>query len=310
MNTQISNENTKSKTKDFKEEVLGLSLSNKIKFLNDLKVAYPKMRSILDTVEECQDSTKLSTKPKCLSIIGPSGSGKTTLMEIHKKNYPDIDTFEGVTKNILYSRIPCPARIGSLPTKLLYDLGDPFYSKKSSIAIQTQRLYNLLASCNVKLIILDEVQHLVDRNSEKLIRDSSDWFKELIDNCRIPVIFLGMPESKRIFVENQQLANRVSYYEELEPFKYDNTFRVLLNYFDESLPFPYVSGLAQQDISIRIHIATKGLMKHIRDLIVESSILALKHEHDRITMPILAKTFDKILSNVNEKNPFLPGFEL
>ena len=193
---------------------------------------------------------------------------------------------------------------------MLYDLKDPFYEKRTSIAQQTQRLYEILEKCNVQLIILDEVQHLVDRNSEKLIQDSSDWFKELIDCTKIPVVFLGIPDARKIFIENEQLANRVRLFEEFKPFVYDELFRQVLFLFDISLPFEETSGLAEPDMSMRIYLATKGVMKNIRDLIYESGKIALENNYNRITMPILAAAFEKYLYFVQENNPFSPGFEI
>jgi len=306
-NEQVSTTNQSNTTK---EKVCSLSISDKIRYLDDLRIYYPIMNSALKKIEECQLSTFFLKKPICLSIIGPSGSGKTTLMEIHRRKYPDRETPEGIYKSILYSRIPCPARIGSLPSKMLHDIGDPFYAKRSNIALQTQRLYDLIKACEVKLIILDEVQHLVDRNSEKLIRDSSDWFKELIDSTNVPVVFIGMPDSRKIFIENKQLANRVQLYEELRCFEYNDEFRKILYLFDINLPFVELSQLAQKDISKRIHIATNGLMKHVRDLIIESAIIAINNQQKKITLPILAASFNKILYYNNDQNPFSPGFEL
>lgn len=293
-----------------KEKLSNLSIIDKLRYLDNLRINYPKMNEALRKIEECQKSTLSFKKPKCISIIGPSGSGKTTLIEVYRKKYPDISKDEYTKKTIFYSRIPCPARIGSLPVKMLHDLGDPFYDKRSKIVIQTQRLYDLIKRCEVELIVLDEVQHLVDRNSEKLIRDSSDWFKELIDATNIPIVFLGMPDSRKIFIENEQLANRAQLYEELSPFEYDDVFLKVLYLFDSNLPLKEMSQLAQSDMSRRIFLATRGLMKNIRDLIVEATILAINTNHDRITMPILAESFNKMLYFNYDKNPFLPGFEL
>jgi len=78
--------------------------------------------------------------------------------------------------------------------------------------------------------------------------------------------------------------------------------------FDLYLPLKELSELANLDMSKRILIATEGLIKNVRDLIVESAKLAIQNNTNKISMPMLAKTFDKILYNQCEFNPFLPGY--
>ncbi len=292
-----------------KEKILALTYNEKIRYIDQLRISYPKMNQILQKIEECHHSTETFERPLCMRINGPSGSGKTTLVNIHQKKYPDINTDAGIEKPTLYSRIPCPAYIGGLATKLLNDLGDPFYNRPGKITLHTQRLYKLLKACKVKIIFLDEVQHLVDRNSQKLLRDSSDWFKELIDETGIPVVFLGMSDSNKIFIENEQLANRVRLVENTAPFEFDDTFKKFLYLFDLSLPLEELSGLADSDISKRIHISTGGLIKNISDLLIESTSIALQNSARKISIPILAKAWNKILYNFLESNPFLPESE-
>ena len=292
-----------------KERILSFSNEEKLKYMDELRIYYPRMKQLLAQVEECHQSTQISERPLCMRISGPSGSGKTTLVSIHQKKYPDIETPTGLEKSVLYSRIPCPAYIGGLASKLLRDLGDPFYSKSAKITIHTQRLYSLLKACKVKIIFLDEVQHLVDRNSQKLLRDSSDWFKELIDETNIPIVFLGMPDSDKIFIENEQLSNRTRLVENTAPFDYNDTFRKFLYLLDLSLPLSELSGFADPEISKRIYISTKGLIKHVRDLTVESVAIAIQNQSVKVTMPMLAHAYNRILHNQLDINPFSPGVD-
>ena len=292
-----------------KERILSLQFKDKVRYMDELIIFYPKLNQILDYVEECHNSAQVFDRPQCMRIDGPSGVGKTTIYNLHKKKYPDVSASDGEYKNVLYSRIPCPAYIGGLASKLLYDLGDPFYHRHGNITVTTHRLYDLLKACGVKIIFLDEVQHLVDRNSQKLIRDSSDWFKELIDETKIPVIFLGMPDSKRIFNENEQLANRVRITESISPFKCDEVRKILF-FYDQLLPFSDLSGFADPDMSRRIYLASKGLMKNIHDIITESAVNALQSNSSRITMPMLYNAYNKLFYNNFDDNPFAPNMDL
>jgi hypothetical protein len=51
---------------------------------------------------------------------------------------------------------------------LLQCLGDPAYDK-GTIGSKTIRLFNLLKDCQTELILLDELNHLFDRDSSQLI---------------------------------------------------------------------------------------------------------------------------------------------
>jgi Cdc6-related protein, AAA superfamily ATPase len=305
---KMNNQNNLEKSLDLnidKERILSLTFEEKLQYLSNLTLFYPKLNQILEQVEECQSSAQMLKRPLCMRITGVPGSGKTKISEIHKNKYPDYSTADGDEKSVLYSRIPCPAYIGGLASKILNDLGDPFYFKHSSISIATQRLYALLKACKVKIIFLDEMQHLVDRNSQKLLRDSSDWFKELIDETGIPVIFLGCPDSNKIFLENDQLANRVRIVENINPFKHDEeAFKVILHLFDKRIPLKESSDLAVPDLRRRIYVATKGLMKPMHDLIIHSTIYALQSKSTRITLDMLSKAYDKLFYDHLKDNPF------
>lgn len=283
-----------------KEALINLSLVEKLKYIDGIIIQTSKAQSVFKKIEECHNSIKYLSKPQCMTIMGKSGIGKTTFSETYLKRYPEKVLPEYTQKPVFYSIIPCPAYIGSLPNSMLQNLGDPFYSKGRNIFTQTQRLYHFLKVCKVEIIFIDEVQHLVDRNSQKLLRDSSDWFKELIDEVRIPIIFMGMPDSKRIFIENEQLGTRVRYKEELSPFEYDISFRKFLHLYDNQLPFKNLSNLGSTELSKKIHIATSGIMRNIKDLVLEASNISLQLNLNQISVSALAEAFDRVLYDTGE----------
>ncbi len=291
-------------TQPDKTKILSLSPSEKIKYTDSIRISYPKLQEMLSLVADCHNSTRTQTRPTCMRVSGASGTGKSNIYELYSKKYPIVNDINGTIKPVLYSRIPCPAYIGGLPPQLLYNLGDPFYNKKITTTLQTKRLYILLKACKVEIIFLDEVQHLVDRNSHKLLRDSSDWFKELIDETGIPIIFLGIPDSDKIFIENDQLSKRVRIAETTKEFDNDDTFRKFLYLYDMALPLEEPSSLADNDMCCRIYNSTKGNVKNIHDLIVESVSIAIANNATRITMPMFAMAHNKILYNQSVKNPF------
>jgi len=290
-----------------KKEVLNLSKEEKLKYFDDLVIVYPQMKEILSSIEDCKNSTKYSSQPECLSLVGPYRCGKTTIIETYTEKFPDILTEEGTIKPILYCSVPCPATSNGLVSALLEGMGDPFYYKRSTIYFKKSRLKDFLRKCNVELIILDEVQHLIDSNRRKLIRETADWFKLLITETNIPVIFVGLEYALQVFEENKQLGSRVLNRYQMKPFgDNDKSFRILLHCFDKSLPLKNLSNLENDEISKYILTATQGRLGYLKVLLKEALKIAIDENYNHITIPILSKSYENKLKHLCGPNPFLP----
>ena len=161
----------------------------------------------------------------------------------------------------------------------------------------------------MKLILLDELNHLFDRDSEKLLKTASDWLKCLILETKIPIVAFGLPSSEFILSKenNEQLSRRFSQKFYLEPFHWfvDNnnqnasgseegeTFRKFLFILDERLPLLERSGLANKEIARSIFYATDGIIGYVMKLIRAALQMALRQEKESITVDMLAASFDR-----------------
>lgn len=74
----------------------------KLKYVDDLIVAYPKMKNTHETMEECIISPQYSDLPECMSILGPSRAEKTTILRKFIDRYPDKEELDGLVKQIVY----------------------------------------------------------------------------------------------------------------------------------------------------------------------------------------------------------------
>ncbi len=52
------------------------------------------------------------------------------------------------------------------------------------------------------MLILDEFQHFIDRDSAKVLKTVSDWLKTLILDTNLPIILIGLPEAEQILQLN------------------------------------------------------------------------------------------------------------
>jgi Cdc6-like AAA superfamily ATPase len=179
-----------------REQYLTMSLKERIVIVESLFIVYPFLKWCLEKIDECQQFSKLSAEPQCLLITGETGVGKITLSKMHEAKYPRLDLEGGTVVPVLRATIPIPSTSKTLVTTLLNDLGDP-NATTGSTHVQTLRLVDLLIACKTELIILDEFQHFIDRDSEKVLAEISDWLKNLIDKWKKPIILMGLPQCIR-----------------------------------------------------------------------------------------------------------------
>ena len=293
------------------DNILNLSKGEKESRINELYINYNRLTEMLNVVEAVHQTFR-NNKPDCLFIKGEAGVGKSTIRETYAAMYPPARV-DGMTKvPVLAAVAPMPAAIGTLAQELLAALGDPC-PWAGTVGSKTWRLKELIHDCGVELIILDEFQHFIEPEGKKLLLNTANWLKNLIELTNVPVVLIGMPHSECIFYckDQGQLLRRFKKWRSLEPFSWEteklqDEFRKVINSLEVGLPLPEKSKLARFDSAFRIMYATDGIIDYVATLIKEAAKLAVKSDMPRITNELLAEAFDEVLSNVmaHKKNPF------
>lgn len=289
------------------------SFEEKILKIESIYVLSPELNSILKAIRYCHHQSKYLREPKCLLITGRPGVGKTSLAEYYIKDYPRVETEEAAEVPVLYMRIEVPATPKSLVTFLLAELGDPA-AEKGNIGSQTRRLRKYLKDLKTELIILDEFQHFIDKDSLKILKTISDWLKLLIDKSKIPVVLMGMPYSHIILDTrgNEQLKRRFSFRRSIQPFSWGDRrdeqedFRKFLQFIDSLLPFNARANLASKTVAFMFYCATNGVVHYVMDIIREAAVKGIEQEVEAISLDLLADAYDETLAAAypDRRNPF------
>ncbi len=281
--------------------------------LESIYVLSPVLEGILVTVDHCRSYSRYSREPKCLLIEGRTGVGKTTLCEYYVEQHPIVETGDSLVVPVLYLKIEVPATIMNLVSALLAALGDPA-ADKGSIGSKTRRLRHFLKELKVELIILDEFQHFIDRDSLKVLKTLSDWLKLLVDTTQVPMMLLGMPYCHFILDArgNEQLKRRFSLRRMIDPFGWGGTkeeqqdFRTFLRRVDNELPFNKRSNLSDRNIAFLIFYATNGIISYVMELVRIASLAAIRLSLENISIDLLADAYDESLALAypDRINPF------
>ncbi|MGN7298274.1 TniB family NTP-binding protein [Ferdinandcohnia sp. SAFN-114] len=269
-------------------------------------VSHPRYQKIMNRIEELHFYSSGSLQAETLFLYGETGVGKSTVLEEYTERF-QREIIDGITiVPILYNKVPVGATPKSVASSLLSSLGDPAYDKGTEIS-QTDRLLHFIKVCKVELIIIDEFQHLIDRDTRTVLRKASEWIKKFSDDANVPIILCGMPESKRIFEHNEQLDRRFLDKEEIYGFQYITKeeqieFRTFLKAVDEDLPFYNRTYLADKKLSDKMFYATNGNPYYVNKILVEATAFAAKSGSDSIDENHLYEAFRRIK---NSKRPFV-----
>ncbi|HGF4932741.1 TPA: TniB family NTP-binding protein [Vibrio parahaemolyticus] len=278
-------------------------------------VTTPSVAKVLRYMDRCRDLSDMDSDPTCMMVYGDTGVGKTAIIKKYlKKNEGDSDS-EGDTIPVLHIELPDNAKPVDAARELLLQMGDPLALYDTDLARLTNKIVKLVPILGVRLIIIDEFQHLVDDSTNKILTHVGNWLKGILNKTKCPIILFGMPYSKVVLRANSQLHGRFAIQFHLRPFSYQNgegVFKIFLQHLDEALPFEKQIGLAKEGLQKKLYAFSQGNMRSLRDLIYQASIEAIDNDHESITDADFL--FASELTSGNKpsfwKNPFIEGVKV
>lgn len=277
-------------------------------------IHYPQYNETLELLEDIIYHAEGSVNPDQLFIYGPTGVGKSTVTREFTDRYP-IEQVNDAQKKykripVLHMKVPPKATPKSLASKILHKIGDPFYSQGTEIQL-TSRIHHFIEELEIKMIILDEFQHLIDSDTEHVLATAANWVKTFSEESGIPIVLCGMPSSIHIFEKEEQLDRRYASKLAIEPFHYTTPeeqllFRAFLNKIESGLPFPDRSHLSDVRIADKLYYISLGVPFYIMKLLELGTEIALKDGEDKITEVHFQEALSRLkqVSRPFRTNPF------
>jgi hypothetical protein len=277
-------------------------------------IQHPRFRELHARISECLEATAEDGEPQCLCLSGETGVGKTTLVRNYAAAFPRYEVPLGTRTPILYLETPHPITVKGMTSALLHALGDPRAFKGTQPEMNA-RLQGFLADCGTRLVILDDFHHLIDKQTNHIYRDVSEWLKVLIKNTGIVYLVVGIDgEVERILAANPQLS-RLFVREQLRPFLWKPADPNIVSDFARLISYVLVTlevALTEEEplpvTLFRIHQATAGVMSHIMNLFRQADRVQRRQGNagQPLTLKILATAYqERLQPHVGRNNPFL-----
>jgi Bacterial TniB protein len=198
---------------------------------------------------------------------------------------------------------------------MLLAMGSPFWNRGGEPE-RTHQLVTLLRACKVRLIVLDEVNHLVERGSSKTHYAVGDWIKEVSKKAAVSFVLAGTPMAEQLLVTNEQLRGRFGEVVHLTSLSLGDeqearVFRAVLRTFQKLIVDIDCVDLASPTTCRQFAFATDGRLRAIRRLLVRSVEIALADKERRLDVSTLASAFESVIYRRPPKgrNPFRADFD-
>lgn len=269
---------------------------------------FPQVMRVQKRLKDLMAPAQLDQEPEGLAIVGETGTGKTTLLSRFARSYPREVHPEFTEVPVLYASVPARCTIKRLAGLLLQAMGSKYWSCGDEEE-RTYQLKTLLKGCRVRLILLDEVNHLGDRGAKRTHYEVGDWIKQLATDTRVPVVLVGTPSAAVLWQTNEQLADRYEVVT-LEPLSVapdrDRECRSVLKAYGQLMSDLQVIDLANPKTARLMAFATGGRLRDVRKLLVRAVELAEADQTLVIDYETLRRAFEQVIYEKApvERNPF------
>ena len=285
---------------------------------NTALIRYPRFKALHRDIRECQEMSRLANEPQCMSLEGVTGAGKSTLVRDYVALFSRVEETDGTRIPVFYAETPSPVTVKGMAATMLAHLGDPA-AHRGTVWSMNFRLIQLMIACHVELVILDDFHHLIDKKTNRILEQVSDWLKVLIKETGIPFLVVGIAGKVECILEaNAQLSRLFAVRETLQPFCCNpadeasiQEFARFVHYAEQTIAMPLPETLPRLELLYRLHYATDGVVGNLMNLLRYATLLSRRQRKTGVDLATLATAFDKRLTKhlKGRPNPFLAPAE-
>mgnify|MGYP000246904381 CR=1 FL=1 len=238
------------------------------------KNAYERSKELFEIVE-------LGLPGSGIMVYGSSGVGKTTLtklvVEYGEKKYG--------ADSVIRTQLSSGATVKGLLSDLLFAYGDPLFKSGSQKQLEA-RLANTIKERGTRIIIIDELQHLIPGGniSNRLADNILNTFK-ILDDTNVSFLLTGMEDIMLLWNLDEQIRSRFQtpYYLARPTYPKDKrTWKGIIQKYIETIE-QHGMSIDCQDFADRCYAATQGAMRPLVLILTNAATFAFKDKQTVIS---------------------------
>lgn len=260
---------------------------------------YPEVEKVFSGVEWIIRRRKFGSFAPSMLLTAGTGAGKSATINHY------------IEKNLSWDEVLITRVRPTLRETLLWmakELGAYRNSKaKPSDIGLTDCVIETSKRVGLKLLVIEECQELFERTNHNQRQDIRDRLKMISDECRLPIVFVGL-HSARLILEDSQWNRRIMvrrslpYIEITDESSIDNYLDVL-QALEKAVPLPFKVPLTDVDFAMRMLSASKGILSSLKKLIASALEVSLINNQVSIREEDFATAYEEIHASEGA-NPF------
>ncbi|WP_106791151.1 TniB family NTP-binding protein [Aquimarina sp. Aq78] len=268
------------------ELINNFSDKERIKSIKKFKwIGYTNAKKIQKKLDDLLDYPKNLRMPNLL-LVGDSNNGKTVLLDrFANQNGSHIDEeTQELRLSVLMIQAPPDPDEKRFYNAILESLFAPYRSAEK-VELRQQRVIHLLKKLKLKMLIIDEIHHLLAGTMSKQ-RSFLNVIKYLSNELKIPIVCSGTRDAFNAIQTDSQLANRFEP-KVLPKWNNDQEYLRLLASFEKILPLKQPSYLIENSLATLILSKSEGLIGEITKVLELSAILAIESKIEKINRNVI-----------------------
>jgi hypothetical protein len=251
-------------------------------------IRYARAEVINGRLEDLLQRPKSHRMPNLL-LVGDTNNGKTALVNRFLAQHQPQTASDGTTSCIPIISVQAPP----LPDErrfyqaILSKVFAPFRPSRTAANLQFETV-QLLASVGVKMLIVDEIQHVLAGPTLKQ-RHFLNVIKYLGNELQIPIVGVGTRDAFNAVQTDPQLANRFEP-ELLGRWTMSDDYLRLLASFEVAFALERPSKLVERTLAQKILTLSEGTIGEISALLTRAALDAIERGTEQITSASLDRS--------------------
>ena len=294
------------------------------------------MKGVNGVLRRCYERHRVNQEASCSFVFGATGVGKSTaahdfLEEIREdyrgslKDGSDLKlandneyshtmsvTFEkpghGLMRPVVKVEVGESSTFRDLYRDTLLAIGIKV-AARTTVGQMKAIARHQVAEQDVRMIIFDDCQHILEGRNPSNPYQAADVFKEFMKETRVQVVCMGLRETTDLRVWNTQLNGLIDEEWEMEPFKLDlsedGEFYEFLYVLSEYLPFDKKPPLYDRSTALSLYQASDGYLRPLMKVISLAAEMAIDQGAKTINNDHLAEAYRRKVRVPEFENPFL-----